>query len=99
MKTNPDFCAWCGVTGNSPANPLLKVNTKLHLNPLYYDFLTHYDDYESGKFKISKFKFGKWMVAYCVYTEGLEPEADRDMVGNWIRIKPRSEGQVQQKLL
>lgn len=99
MKTNSDFCAWCGVTGNSPANSLLKVNTKLHLNPLYYDFLTHYDDYESGKFKISKFKFGKWMVSYCVYSQGLEPEADRDQIGNWIRIKPRSEGVIQKKLL
>jgi len=29
----------------------------------------------------------------------VEPEADRDMVGNWIRIKPRSEGQIQKKLL
>ena len=48
---------------------------------------------------ISKFKFGKWMAAYCLYSQGLKPEADRDMVGNWIRIKPRSEGQVQQKLL
>jgi len=99
MKTNPDFCAWCGVTGNSPNNPLLKVNTKLHLNPLYFDFLSHYDDYKGGKYMISKFKFGKWMAAYCLYSQGLKPEADRDMVGNWIRIKPRSEGQVQQKLL
>ena len=99
MQTNSDFCTWCGITGKSPANTLLKINTKLHLNPLYYDFLLHYDDYESGKFKISKYKFGKWMVAYCVYSQGLEPEADRDMIGNWIRIKPRSEGVIQQKIL
>ena len=99
MMTNIDFCEWCGLTGTSPANSLLIVNKKLHLNPLYYDFVTSYDDYEKGKFAVSKFKFKKWMVAYCVYSQGLEPEADRDNVGNWIRIKPRVEGQIQKKLL
>jgi hypothetical protein len=39
------------------------------------------------------------MIAYCVYKEGLEPELGRDAVGNWIRIKPRSEGVIQKKLL
>ena len=39
------------------------------------------------------------MIAYCVYSQGLEPETDRDQVGNWIRIKPRVEGQIQKKLL
>ena len=99
METNVDFCEWCGLTGTSPANSLLIVNKKLHLNPLYYDFVTSYDDYEKGKFAVSKFKFKKWMIAYCVYSQGLEPETDRDQVGNWIRIKPRVEGQIQKKLL
>ena len=89
----------CSLSLKETENSLLIVNKKLHLNPLYYDFVTSYDDYEKGKFAVSKFKFKKWMVAYCVYSQGLEPEADRDMIGNWIRIKPRSEGVIQQKIL
>ena len=100
MKTNGDFCEWCGLTDTSQANPLLEVNTRIHLNQIYYDFVNSYPDYAKGsKFSVSHFKFKNWIVAYAMYKEGLEPEIGRDNAGKWIRIKPRTEADLQQKLI
>jgi hypothetical protein len=79
---------------------MLEVNKRVHLNGLHYDFTTQYPDYAKfSKRSVSQYQFKKWMISYCVYQEGLEPELGRDNQGNWIRIKPRSEGQIQKKLL
>tara|TARA_R100001463_G_scaffold5237_4_gene18265 strand:- start:1837 stop:4251 length:2415 start_codon:yes stop_codon:yes gene_type:complete len=100
INTNSDFIEWCGLLDTHAANALLKVNERIHLNGLHYDFTTQYPDYAKfSKRSVSQYLFKKWMIAYCVYKEGLEPELGRDAVGNWIRIKPRSEGVIQKKLL
>tara|TARA_R100001480_G_scaffold154659_1_gene160714 strand:- start:293 stop:2707 length:2415 start_codon:yes stop_codon:yes gene_type:complete len=100
MQTNGDFCEWCGLTDTSQQNPLLVVNKKIHLNEIYYDFTNSYPDYARGsKFSVSHFKFKNWMLAYSKYSYGIEAEVGRDMTGKWIRIKPKSEAQIQTKLI
>ena len=100
MQTNGDFCEWCGLTDTSQLNPLLVVNKKIHLNEIYYDFTNSNPDYARGsKFSVSHFKFKNWMLSYSKYTQGIEAEVGRDMTGKWIRIKPRSEAQIQTKLI
>ena len=100
INTNSDFIEWCGLLDTHPANPLLDVDKKIHLNSLHFDFTNQYPDYAKfSKRSVSQYQFKKWMISYAVYKEGLEPELGRDAQGNWIRIKPRSEGQIQKKLL
>ena len=100
IETNSDFIEWCGLLDTKHENPLLIVNKKIHINELHFDFTSQYPDYAKySKRAVSQYLFKKWLVAYCIYKEGLEPEIKRDSSGNWMRIKPRSEGQIQRKLL
>jgi|TARA_B100000085_G_scaffold106745_1_gene97276 hypothetical protein len=100
IETNSDFIEWCGLLDTKHENLLLQVNKKIHINELHHDFTSQYPDYAKySKRSVSQYLFKKWLVAYCVYKEGLEPEIKRDSSGNWMRIKPRSEGVIQKKLL
>lgn len=99
IETCHDFYQWCGLEDNQ-INPLLPINTRIYVNELKYEFTSEYDDYARGsRFAVSNFKFKKWLMAYGRFKEGLDPEESRDKRGVWIRIRPRVEGQTQQKLL
>ena len=98
-ETCHDFIEWCGLL-DGKTNQSLKVDEKLYMQPLYMDFIIDYPDYgPRTKMTISRTKFYKWLVSYCLFKEGLEPIIDRDTPGKWMRIRPREEGQVQQEIV
>jgi hypothetical protein len=47
---------------------------------------------------ISRTRFYKWLVAYALFTTGVQPEEGRDPIGRWIRIIPKREIEVQQSM-
>ena len=99
-ETCHDFVEWCGLLDNDEANTLLIVNSQIYMQTLYEDFVKEYPDYAAkSKMTISRTRFYKWLVSYCLYKENIEPEIKRDQNGRWMRIRARHEGQVQQDLI
>ena len=97
--TNYDFAEWCGLLNDFDKNQSLMVNTEMHMDTLYHEFIQMYPDYAShGKRTISRTAFYRWLVIYSVFTQGIEPAIKRDSKGKIIRIRPRSEGVIQQDL-
>ena len=47
---------------------------------------------------ISRTKFYKWLVAYCIYRYGIPPEEGRDSTGRWLRIRNKHEGEEQTEM-
>jgi len=73
-------------------NKLLEPETRVYINQLYHDFTDNYPDYAArSKMTVSRQKFFKWVVAYALFKEGVQPETNRDMNGKWIIIKKKSE--------
>ena len=57
---------------------------------LYFDFVGEYPDYApKAKMTISRTRFYKWLVAYALYTTGLQPKEGRDPSGRWMIIRPK----------
>jgi len=99
VQTDKIFAEWCGLIDNQE-NTLLKVNEKIYTDHLFGDFVMLNPDFGAmGKRKLSRTRFNKWLIAYGVYTQNIEPETNRDKQGKWMRIKPREEGEVQQELV
>jgi hypothetical protein len=99
VQTDKIFAEWCGLIDNQE-NTLLKINEKIYTDHLFGDFVMLNPDFgATGKRKLSRTRFNKWLLAYGVYTQNIEPETNRDKQGKWIRIKPREEGEVQQELV
>jgi hypothetical protein len=77
-------------------NKLLEPGTRMYLNELYYDFTDNYPDYAArSKMTVSRQKFFKWVVAYALFKEGVQPETNRDMKGKWIIIKSKKDDATQ----
>lgn len=98
-ETSHDFIEWCGLINGSDENHLLKVDTKIHLQNAYMEFIEQYPDYgPKAKLTISRIRFNKWMVAYATFKSGARPQEGRDMAGKWMRIKRNDEVNTQTKL-
>ena len=90
-ETCHDFIEWCGLVIGSAPNRHLVTEVKLYKPHLYLDFTTEYPDYaERAKYSVSRARFYKWLVAYALFKEGIQPEEGRDGEhGRWIIIKKR----------
>ena len=99
-ETNHDFIEWCGLIDGSPKNQLLEIGRKIMKQELYLDFVEEYPDYApKARMTVSRGRFYKWLVAYCVYTTGVQPEEGRDPSGRWLRIRSKHEAETQTSLL
>ena len=99
-ETSHDFIEWCGLINGSDENHLLKVDTKLHLQNAYMEFIEQYPDYgPKAKLTISRIRFNKGMVAYATFKSGARPQEGRDTSGKWMRIKRTDEINTQTKLI
>lgn len=92
-ETSHEFIEWCGLLVNAESNYNLIPETRLYKNDLYYKFIEEYPDYgPKSKLTISRTKFYKWLVSYCMFKEGVMPEEGRDHLGRWIIIKTKKDG-------
>ena len=81
-------------------NDKLQVDTIIHLQDCYYDFIEQYPDYgPKAKLTISRIRFNKWMSSYAHYRTGGAPEEGRDNSGRWMRLKRIDELNTQSELL
>jgi hypothetical protein len=98
-ETCHDFIEWCGLIG-SQTNSHLEKNRRLYKQDLYFDFITEYPDYgPKAKMTISRTRFYKWLVSFCIFSEGVQPEDGRDSQGRWMRIRTKHEDEKQTELL
>ena len=88
-ETCHDFIEWCGLIKGAVANRNLQPEVKIYKGDLYQDFVNEYPDYgQRAKYSISRTKFYRWLVSYCIFKEGIPPEEGRDSTGGrWIIIK------------
>ena len=87
-ETAHDFIEWCGLIDGAMPNRRLVEGGKIYKQELYEDFVHEYPDYSPrAKYSISRNRFYKWLVSYCMYQEGNIPEEGRDSIGRWIIIK------------
>tara|TARA_R110000751_G_scaffold1560_4_gene5807 strand:+ start:8532 stop:10949 length:2418 start_codon:yes stop_codon:yes gene_type:complete len=86
-ETCHEFIEWCGLISGHECNILLEPKAKIYKQQLYYDFIEENPDFApKAKMTISRTKFYKWLISYCIYKEGLAPEEGRDPTGRWMRI-------------
>ena len=98
VETSHDFIEWCGLVGGEE-NRTLEPYIKLYKQAVYLDFIQEYPDYApKAKMTISRTKFYKWLVAYCIYRYGIPPEEGRDSTGRWLRIRNKHEGEEQTEM-
>ena len=97
-ETSHDFIEWCGLI-NGEVNTALEPYIKLYKDKLYVDFIQQNPDYApNAKMTISRTKFYKWLVAYCIHKYSIAPEEGRDAVGRWMRIRNKHEGEQQSEM-
>ena len=97
-ETSHDFIEWCGLI-NGEVNTALEPYIKLYKDKLYVDFIQQNPDYApNAKMTISRTKFYKWLVAYCVHKYSIAPEEGRDAAGRWMRIRNKHEGEQQSEM-
>ena len=88
-ETSHDFIEWCGLLEGQEENQKIAEGIKIYRNEVYFDFVNEYPDYgQRAKYSISRTKFYRWLVSYCIFKEGIPPEEGRDSTGGrWIIIK------------
>ncbi len=97
-ETSHDFIEWCGLI-NGEVNTALEPYIKLYKDKLYVDFIQQNPDYApNAKMTISRTKFYKWLVAYCIHKYSIAPEEGRDAAGRWMRIRNKHEGEQQSEM-
>lgn len=98
-ETCHDFIEWLGLIDNQKNSQVLNTGEKYYKDKLYLEFISEYPDYApKAKMTISRTKFYKWLVSYCLFKEGIMPEEGRDTQGRWMRIRNRHEGETQTNL-
>jgi hypothetical protein len=98
-ETAHDFIEWCGLVQGHQKNQLLREGHKLMKQDLYLEFISEYPDYgPKAKMTISRTRFYKWLVAYALFTTGMQPEEGRDPSGRWLRIIPKPQVEPQQTM-
>jgi len=94
-ETCHEFIEWCGLVHNSPQSEhIQKLDTmeRVYKNDLYHDFIQDNPDFApKAKMTISRSRFNKWLVAYCVYKSNVQPEDGRDHKGRWLRCRNKHE--------
>ena len=97
-ETSHDFIEWCGLV-NGEQNKTIEPYVKLYKKDVYLDFVQEYPDYgPTAKQSISRTKFYKWLVSYCMHKYGIAPEEGRDRLGRWLRIRNKHEGEQQSEM-
>ena len=97
-ETSHDFIEWCGLVGGEE-NKTIEPYIKLYKKDVYLDFIQEYPDYgPTAKQSISRTKFYKWLVSYCMHKYGIAPEEGRDRLGRWLRIRNKHEGEQQSEM-
>jgi hypothetical protein len=86
-QTSHDFIEWCGLIEGHAKNDMLRIDERLMMQDLYFDFIGEYPDYgPKAKMTISRTRFYRWIVAYGQYTTNNQPQEGRDSNGRWIII-------------
>jgi len=86
-QTSHDFIEWCGLIEGHAKNDMLRIDERLMMQDLYFDFIGEYPDYgPKAKMTISRTRFYRWVVAYGQYTTNNQPQEGRDSNGRWIII-------------
>ena len=86
-ETSHDFIEWVGLVDGHKKNESLRVNARLPMQDLYFDFIGEYPDYgPKAKMTISRTRFYRWVVAYGQYTTNNQTQEGRDSNGRWIII-------------
>lgn len=99
-ESSYDFIEWVGLIEGTDAGAVIPVNSRIHTNNLYLDFISEYPDYgPKSRLSISQVRFNKWLTAYAIYKTGAQPEKGRDASGRWIRLKREDEVNVQTSIL
>lgn len=85
-----EFIEWCGIIDNQdPSDKVINFTGggKAIKAELYMDFVDEYPDFApKAKTTVSRNKFYKWLVSYCIYRGKVAPEEGRDSNGRWIRL-------------
>ena len=99
-ESSHDFIEWLGLIAGSEMSANIYVDSRMHTNTLYQDFISEYPDYgPKSRLSISQVRFNKWLTAYAVYKTGAQPEKGRDATGRWMRLKRADEVNIQTSLL
>jgi len=99
-ESSHDFIEWLGLIAGSEMSANIYVDSRIHTNTLYQNFISEYPDYgPKSRLSITQVRFNKWLTAYAVYKTGAQPEKGRDATGRWIRLKKADEVNVQTSLL
>ena len=86
-QTSHDFIEWCGLIEGHAKNDMLRIDERLMMQDLYFDFIGEYPDYgPKAKMTISRTRFYRWIVAYGQYTTNNQPQEGRDSNGRWVVI-------------
>ena len=88
-ETSHDFIEWCGLIDGAVPNRTLAEGGRLSMQTLYEEFVHEYPDYSPrAKYSISRTRFYRWLISYCIYKDGQTPQNGRDASGKWIILKP-----------
>lgn len=91
-ETSHDFIEWCGLVEGNQKNTSLVIGPRLVKQDLYFEFIGEYPDYgPKAKMTISRTRFYKWLVAYAIFTTGVQPEEGRGIEGRWLRLRHKQE--------
>ena len=94
-ETSHEFIEWCGlINGVTPNEKFQELadGHKVYKQDLYYDFIQDNPDFApKAKMTISRTRFNKWLIAYCMYKNNTAPEEGRDSSGRFIRLRNKHE--------
>jgi hypothetical protein len=94
-ESSHEFIEWCGLINGATPNERfqdLDDGRKVYKQDLYYDFIQDNPDFApKAKMTISRTKFNKWLISYCMYKTNIAPEEGRDAQGRWMRLRNRHE--------
>jgi len=94
-ESSHEFIEWCGLINGATPNERfqdLDDGRKVYKQDLYYDFIQDNPDFApKAKMTISRTKFNKWLISYCMYKTNVAPEEGRDAQGRWMRLRNRHE--------
>jgi hypothetical protein len=98
-ETCHDFIEWCGLLEGQEPNPLLQTGIRIYKQDIYFEFIQENPDYgPKSKMTISRTRFYKWLNAYALFKEGVQPEENRDHNGRWMRIRNKHEFEFQSNI-
>jgi len=98
-ETCHDFIEWCGLIDGAVPNRNFVDGGRVSMQTLYEEFVIEYPDYAPrAKYSISRTRFYRWLISYCLFKDGVNPKHGRDASGKWIILKPIEENVPQQSI-